>query len=269
MKKLNKRGVFSIVLALMLVFTVGFYSSAEQTTAWFTDYGSESQDFSMDSINVEYAGYNPENMVMQFDAATKFDDADERAKMFEHTCKFFTFTVTNNGPRDAYVFIDIANNSETQGNSTDIGALRYYICEYDPNENVTYTAEQINQFTKITPDKYESDSDTLIESGVLVDSDGKRVIESNGEYFRISPMISEDTDATACEVGGEPLLIELDAPEAGEESRSKSFCCVFWVEYDEFIDVVPNENGVRTAKFNVDISVNAVQADYYPVSATE
>lgn len=239
MKKLNKRSVFSVVLALMLVFTVGFYSSAEQTTAWFTASDYKSQDFTMDNIDVVYSGYDSGNLSLQFDAATKFDDSDERSKMFEHACKFFTVTVTNkDGGRDALVFIDIATEiAEDQG-------LRYYIYEYNPANNTTY--EEVD-LTKIAPE-------------VWVDSDGKRVIKSGESYIRTSPMIADDTNAKACEVGGQPLLIELDSGD------SKSFCCVFWVEYDEFINVEPDVNGVRTAEFEVDVVVNAVQADYYPIA---
>ncbi len=238
MKKLNKRSVFSVVLALMLVFTVGFYSSAEQTTAWFTASGDKSQDFTMDNIDVEYSGYDSGKLSLQFDAATKFDDADERSKMFEHACKFFTVTVTNNGDRDALVFIDIATEvTEDQG-------LRYYIHEYNPDNNAIYEEAEL---TKIAPE-------------VWVDSEGKRVIKNGESYFRTSPMIADDANAKACEVGGQPLLIELASGD------SKSFCCVFWVEYDEFIKVEPVANGVRTAEFEVDVIVNAVQADYYPVA---
>ncbi len=236
MKKLNKRSVFSVVLALMLVFTVGFYSSAEHTTAWFTDSGDNSQQFLMDTIDVEYSGFDADNLEMQFDAATKFDDADERSKMFEHACKFFTVTVTNNGDRDALVFIDIASEiTEDKG-------LRYYIHEYNPDDITTYSE---NQLTEVAPDVFQN-------------ADGKRVITSGDTYFRTSTMIADDTNAKACIPGENPMLIELDA------GQSKSFCCVFWVEYDEFIKTEPVD-GVRTAAFNVDVLVNAVQADYYPV----
>lgn len=241
MKKLNKRGVFSVVLALMLVFTVGFYSSAEHTTAWFTDSGDNSQDFTMDTIDVEYSGFDADNLEMQFDVATKFDDADERSKMFEHACKFFTVTVTNNGERDALVFIDIANDA-TEIEDTDTSALRYYIHEYDPDEITTYEQSDL---VEVAPDIYQN-------------ADGKRVIESDGTYFRTPTMIADYENAKAYQVGGQPLLIELNA------GQSKSFCCVFWVEYDEFITVEPVD-GVRTAVFNVDVSVNAVQAEHYPI----
>ncbi len=236
MKKLNKRNIFSIVLALMLVFTVGFYSSAEQTTAWFTSSGDNSQDFLMDTIDVEYSGFDSDNLIMQFDAATKFDDADERSKMFEHACKFFTVTVANNGDRDALVFIDIASEI------TEDNGLRYYIYEYNPDDNTTYTN---NELTEVAP-------------GVFENADGKRVIKSGDTYFRTVPMIADDANAKAYQIGGQPLLIELDA------GQLKSFCCVFWVEYDEFIKTEPVD-GVRTAEFNVDVLVNAVQAEHYPI----
>lgn len=235
MKKLNKRNIFSVVLALMLVFTVGFYSSAEHTTAWFTDSGDNSQQFLMDTLQVEYSGFDPDNLEIKFDAATKFDDADERSKMFEHACKFFTVTATNSGDRDALVFIDIASEiNEDKG-------LRYYIYEYEDVE--TYTSDQL---TEVAPDVFQN-------------ADGKRVIKSGETYFRTSPMIADDADAKSSKIGEEPKLIEI------KSGKTKNFCCVFWVEYDEFIKTNPSDNGVRTAQFNVDVLVNAVQADYYPL----
>ncbi len=256
MKKLNKRSVFSALLAVMLVFTVGFYSSAEPTTAWFTAFGDSAKDFNMDNIEITYSGDTENTVELKFDAATKFADADERSKMFEHACKFFTVTITNTGERDALVFIDIAEASRAV--ATDKG-VRYYIYEYNADKNTTFA-----DVTEVVP-------------GVFENAEGKRVIEENGTYFRTEKMIAEildekigDRTLTAQEQadffdGDSSNLVELKSGE------TKSFCCAFWVEYDYFMNdslVTIGEDGIRTLECNVDVLINAVQADHYPVETT-
>ncbi|MBQ8027604.1 MAG: hypothetical protein IJ261_05755 [Clostridia bacterium] len=260
MKKLNKRSVFSVVLALMLVFTVGFYSSAEHTTAWFTAFSDESKEFTMDNIDITYdPGIENGTAEMTFDASTKFADADERAKMFEHACKFFTVTITNSGERDALVFIDIADVSKAV--TTDKG-VRYYIYEYDAYNNIKYNADQV---TELVP-------------GVFEDAEGKRVIESDGTYFRTEKMIADiltekignRQDEIAAMSGEEQLdFLNQEASSLVElkKGQTKSFCCAFWVEYDYFKDITPVD-GVRTLECNVNVEVNAVQADHYPVATS-
>ena len=254
MKRISKRSVFSVILSLMLVFTVGFYSSAEPTTAWFTAFGEASKEFNMDSIDIT-SDFDGETVELKFDAATKFADADERSKMFEHACKFFTVTLKNEGDRDALVFIDITE--ESRAVTADKG-VRYYIYEY--NDTTEYT-----DVTEVVPGVYEN-------------AEGKRVIESSGTYFRtdkmIADIITEKIGDRQDELNGmtteEQLaflnqdassLVELNAGE------TKSFCCAFWVEYDYFMNVEPVD-GIRTLECNVDVVVNAVQAEHYPIAET-
>ncbi|MBQ3498380.1 MAG: hypothetical protein IJA87_04540 [Clostridia bacterium] len=252
MKKINKRGVFSVVLSIMLIFTVGFYSSAEHTTAWFTAFGEAAKEFNMDSIDIT-SDFDGETVELTFDAATKFADEDERNKMFEHACKFFTVTLTNTGDRDALVFLDITE--ESRAVTADKG-VRYYIYEYA--DTIEYT-----DVIEVVPGVYEN-------------ADGKRVIESNGTYFRTDKMIA---DVLTEKIGGRQAEVESMTSEeqlaflnqdasslvelkAGE---TKSFCCAFWVEYDYFMAVEPID-GIRTLECNVDVVINAVQAEHYPVA---
>lgn len=252
MKKLSKRSVFSVILSLMLIVTVGFYSSAERTTAWFTAFGEASKEFNMDSIDIT-SDFDGETIALKFDAATKFADADERSKMFEHACKFFTVTLENTGDRDALVFIDITE--ESRAVTADKG-VRYYIYEY-------IDTTEYNDVVEVVPGVYEN-------------SEGKRVIESNGKYFRTDKMIA---DILTEKIGDRQAEIESMPPadqltflnqdssslvelKAGE---TKNFCCVFWVEYDYFMNVEPVD-GIRTLDCNVDVVINAVQADYYTVA---
>lgn len=252
MKKINKRGVFSVVLSIMLIFTVGFYSSAEHTTAWFTAFGEAAKEFNMDSIDIN-SDFDGETVELTFDAATKFADEDERNKMFEHACKFFTVTLTNTGDRDALVFLDITE--ESRAVTADKG-VRYYIYEYA--DTIEYT-----DVIEVVPGVYEN-------------ADGKRVIESNGTYFRTDKMIA---DVLTEKIGGRQAEVESMTSEeqlaflnqdasslvelkAGE---TKSFCCAFWVEYDYFMAVEPID-GIRTLECNVDVVINAVQAEHYLVA---
>ncbi len=254
MKRINKRSILSVILSLMLVFTVGFYSSAEHTTAWFTAFGEAAKEFNMDSINIT-SDFDGETAELKFDAATKFADADERSKMFEHACKFFTVTLENTGDRDALVLVDITE--ESRAVTTDKG-VRYYIYEY---KNTT----EYTDVEQVVPGVYEN-------------AEGKRVIESNGTYFRTDKMIA---DVLTEKIGDRQS--ELDAMSAEEQlaflnqdsssfvelkaGETKSFCCAFWVEYDYFMAVEPVD-GIRTLDCNVDVVINAVQADHYPVAET-
>ncbi len=256
MKKLNKRGIFSIILSLMLVFTVGFYSSAEHTTAWFTAFGDAAKEFNMDSIDIT-SDFDGETAELKFDAATKFADADERSKMFEHACKFFNVTITNSGERDALVFIDIAETSRAV--TADKG-VRYYIWEYTDK----------TEYTDVTP----------VVPGVYENADGKRVIESKGKYFRTDKMIADiitekigDRQAEIEAMSAEEQLAFLNQDSSNlvelKVGETKSFCCAFWVEYDYFMNdenVTIDDNGIRTLECNVDVVINAVQAEHYPVA---
>ena len=263
MKKINKRNIFSVVLALMFVFTVGFYSSAEHTTAWFTAFEDESREFTMDNIDITYSGEGDGMVDMTFDVATKFADEDERSAMFEHACKFFTVTITNSGHRDALVFIDVKDADVARVATVDKG-VRYFIYEYKEDTNTTYT--EVNE----------------IVPGVFENTAGERVIDVDGTYFRTEKMIADildekigdRQDEIAAMSGADQLLFlgqEATSLVELKPGETKSFCCVFWVEYDYFMNdelVTVGADGVRTLDCNVMVEVNAVQADHYPTAAT-
>ena len=257
MKRINKRGVLSVILSLMLVFSVGFYSSAEHTTAWFTAFGDAAKEFNMDSIKIT-SDFNGETAELKFDAATKFADADERSKMFEHACKFFTVTLKNTGDRDALVLVDITEESRVV--TTDKG-VRYYIYEY--TETTEYT-----DVTEVVPGVYEN-------------AGGKRVIENDGKYFRTDKMIADvlaekigDRQSELEEMTADEQLAFLNQDSSSfvelKAGETKKLCCAFWVEYDYFMndENVTVDNGIRTLDCNVDVFINAVQADHYPVAET-
>ena len=259
MKKLNKRSVFSFALAVMLVFTVGFYSSAEPTTAWFTAFKDPNNEFNMDLIEIE-SNFEGETASMTFDASTRFADADERNNMFEHACKFFTIELTNKSERNALAIIDLTDSSETRDVSVDNG-VRYLIYEY--TDKIIYNETDV---VEVVPGVYEN-------------ADGERVIKENGEYFRLDKMVADVLDE---KIGDRQNEI---AAMSGEEQRlflaqqatdnvvltkdvTRKFCVAVWVEYDYFVDnsVLDESTGVRTLDCKLDVVVNAVQADHYPVA---
>lgn len=257
MKRINKRGVLSVILSLMLVFSVGFYSSAEHTTAWFTAFDDASKEFNMDSIKIT-SDFDGETAELKFDAATKFADADERSKMFEHACKFFTVTLENTGDRDAFVLVDITE--ESRAVTTDKG-VRYYIYEYE-----NYTKQ--TDVTEVAPGVYEN-------------SDGKRVIKSGDYFIRTDRMIADvlnekigdrQTEISAMSPEEQLAFLNQDSSSLVElkSGETKKLCCAFWVEYDYFMndENVTIADGIRTLDCNVDVVINAVQADHYPVAET-
>ena len=151
--------------------------------------------------------------------------------------------------------IDIPEKIITQG-------VRYYIYEY------TNTTEYTD-VTEVVPGVYEN-------------SEGKRVIESKGKYIRTDKMIADvltekigDRQDEIAAMSGEDQLAFLNQDSSSlielNAGETKSFCCVFWVEYDYFMDdenegITFDENGTRTLNCNADVYINAVQADHYNVA---
>ena len=264
MKNINKRSVFSFVLCAMLVFCIGVYSSAEPTTAWFSDSGEDSETYKMEELNVvisgDRLGENETALELKFDAATKFDDADERAKMFEHAAKYYVFTAKNNNPSgglDASVAVDI-KYPNTQGDimtSAEVDkGLRYFIYEINTTDDVR---------TK----------DIEIAPGVWVDTDDKCLVkpfENNAELFYDSKLadkieekidLQEDFDKFTSEQKLAFLRGIQENTQALEPGEEKTYCVCFWVEYDAFIDQAETVDSVRNLTFDVDVKITAEQFD--------
>ena len=266
MKSFNKRSVFSFVLCAMLVFCIGVYSSSEPTTAWFSDSGEDSEIYKMEELNVSFSGdrmgENETVLELKFDAATKFDDADERAKMFEHAAKYYVFTAKNNNPvdgLDASVAVDI-KYPNTQGDimtSAEVDkGLRYFVYEID-------TANDVR--TK----------DIEIAPGVWVDAEDNCLIkpyENNDELFYDSKLADKIGDKIALEAGFESFTPEQklnfltgiqETTDKLEPGSEKTYCVCFWVEYDAFVDqsqTIENSS-VRELTFDVDVKITAEQYD--------
>lgn len=261
MKKINKRSVFSVVLCAMLVFCAGFYSSAEPTTAWFSDAGESSNDYAMEELNIAFTGdgfgENATKLELSFDAATKFADADERAGMFEHAAKYYVFTAESSADNkfDAQIKIDV-NYENTQDDimtaaEVDKG-LRYFVYEVDA------AADAVAQAEEYVPD-------------VWVDADGKclvRGIEAEPDVYYDSKLADKLEDKIQAESGFDTFTEEQkleflrsvqETPDPIAPGEKKTYCICFWVEYDAFISQTETQSPLRNLEFDVDVKVSAEQ----------
>ncbi len=239
MKKNIKRSVFSLVLCAMLVFCVGFYSSVEPTTAWFSDTGSQSGSFNMDEIDITFTGEgivdsqtSDETMIeLDFKAATKAEDEENNGEpdpMFEHAAEFYTFTAKNNSTAIAQMRINV-----TTGSETDIG-VRY--CVYELDTSTPIPAESVTLLV-------DGQNDSTALDDVYVDENGERVLKIGESYY--DARLKENLN------NSEALLLE-----AGGE---KDYCIGIWVEYDNFLENAVSANGVRTLECNATVNISATQ----------
>lgn len=274
MKKINKRSVFSVVLCAMLVFCVGFYSSAQPTTAWFSDSGEEDGTYKMEEISVIFSGdgigEGETKLELNFDASTRFADADERSKMFEHAAKYYIFTAENKGTIPARIKVDVVN-SNTQGDimvpSVVDNGLRYFIYEVDDSD-------------------VRSDGENLV-GDVWQDVDGNCLIRtSDGKFYdskladkideKISEKYPEKTDFDELEESSQFDFLDSinnDIPLLDVDTK-KTYCICFWVEYTPFMELatVAENSGVgtsvRTMNYNVDVQLSAEQRTIEEVSSS-
>ena len=267
MKKMNKRSIFSFVLCAMLVFCVGVYSSAEPTTAWFSDTGSDEEIYSMKELDVTFTGdgigEGAARLELKFDAATKIADADERAKMFEHAAKYYVFTAESSSDAenlDAAIAVDISYADSQQGDvmaSADMDkGLRYFIYEINKESDVR------TEGSELVP-------------GVFVDANGKCLVKSyqgdENEFYdsKLADKIDASiTDKEAFEKYTVEQQLEFlrgiqENTQKLERGEEKTYCICFWVEYDFFNSQAQDvqDSTVRELNFNVDVKITAEQFD--------
>ncbi len=266
MKKINKRSIFSVVLCAMLVFCISVYSSAEPTTAWFSDSDSDEAVYSMKELDVTFTGdglgEGATKIELAFDAATKFADADERAKMFEHAAKYYVFTAesSNNEKNiDASIAVDI-KYTDTQNDvmTTTEGdkGLRYLIYEINTKEDVRSAGNEL-------------------VPGVWVDEEGKCLVKpyQNKDDLFYNSQLSEKINASIPDqevFNGYTDEQKLEFLRGIQENtqvikpgETKTYCICFWVEYDYFnsqAQAIENST-VRELTFDVDVKITAEQFD--------
>lgn len=272
MKKFNFRSAFSVVLCAMLVFSVGFYTMAEPTTSYFSDKDEKSQDYAMKKLLVNFSDAagnsidsNTQVLNLQFDAATKFLDENERNNMFEHAARYYIFKVENslkdeNGEiiqekdrLNAQIRIEVVdsvNGSDVQESAEFDKGLRYFIYE-------------VSDFDEIA----DAAGVTELVDGVYVNQDESCVIKSAGKYFdsKLSEKLGEKLVGVTVDNSFDELRFLNTANkqiEHLEPGNSKTYCICFWVEYDRFIELddVDNDN-IRTVNYNVDVKLSAEQCD--------
>lgn len=256
MKANIKRSVFSLVLCAMLVFCIGFYSSAEPTTAYFTDSGNVGNDYNMDELNVLFEGEGIADGVtsvpleLNFKAATKAGDADEVAKMFEYAAEFYTFTATNKGTVEATVTTSLQSFNGTATYAVDENSALQH-CIYLLDTSAPYTGEVLT---------YIPENETLKQSAVYTDSNGKRLIVHNGSYYYANLAQNLSVDHF------DELVLQAADPDV-----SKTYCIGFWVEYGEFENLTPDaQTGVRTLDFNLELSIKAEHIhEHFPEAHAE
>lgn len=273
MKKTSKRSIFSVALALMLVASVGFFTSLNPTTAWFTASQQAFKDFDMGKIDVDYHGTN-KDINLKFSAATKVLDSDELSEMFEFAAQFYTFTVTNkeSDSIDARLIVNLANVPQDSG-------LHYLFFEFDESD-----IELCNSYDTIV-EEAPALGETARTPGVY----GTQVsVNGDKEYYdrvheRVNPNQTNEYQhflfrKTNNEKRIKQVVEELSS-QALEQSISdkdgflsfcenkqielaqgatKQICLVLWVEYDSFLAV--EGSPTRVLEFeNLSVDIKPVQ----------
>lgn len=260
MKKFNFRSIFSVVLCAMLVFSVGFYTTAEPTTAYFSDKDEKTQDYAMKKLLVNFSdaagnSINTQALNLQFDAATKFLDENERNNMFEHAARYYIFKAENQSDSElnAQIKIEVINTengSNVQESAELDKGLRYFIYEVSDSDVIA-----------------DGTGVSELYDGVYVNQDESCVIKSADKYFdsKLSEKLGEKLSGVTVDESFDELSFLNTANkqiEHLEPGDSKTYCICFWVEYDKFIgiDDVENDN-IRTVEYNVDVKLSAEQCD--------
>lgn len=242
MKKNIKRSVFSLVLCAMLVFCIGFYSSVEPTTAWYSDTGSQEGSFNMDEIDIKFVGDGIATddqgeqysipIELNFKAATKAADTDGKPEpMFEYAAEFYTFKATNkSADTTAKMRVDVvANSAQVNSKVYELGpevsadAVSLYI------EGATEDYYFDDVYLKATVDK---------ETGITTE---ERVLKIGDKYY--DAYLVENLNNTA------DLLLEPG------EDNAKTYCIGIWVEYSDF----DTTDGVDTISCDATVNISAEQ----------
>ena len=252
----------------MLVFCIGVYSSAEPTTAWFSATGEDSETYKMEELNVSFTGdrmgENETALELEFDAATNFADADERAKMFEHAAKYYVFTAKadSNNKLDAKIKVDVRylNTQDDVMTAAEIDkGLRYFVYEIDTVNDVRTM-------------------DIELAPGVFADAGDKCLVkpyENNSELFYDSKLTDKIEEKIALTTGFDGFTAEQklsflndiqENTQALKPGEEKTYCVCFWVEYDAFIDQAEAVDSVRNLSFDVDVKITAEQYDKTVIS---
>ncbi len=257
MKKINKRSVLTVVLALMLVLSAGFYTGLNPTTAWFHQEDSEDQTYNVGTFEVDFSSTVHANMNLTFDVTTKLSealetaatDAADRNTEFEYAVKYIYVTIENNVESDrtdadyldALVKLKVGEAEEGEGDSG--SALRYYYFALDPDE------QDGNQDANGQFDEVSIGSDGTAAAGGSIASALQTYCTTNSisdDDDFIDPSVNPQMNFDDLDDDADPGLIRV--PHNG----SVTVCIALWVHH--------GESGVTNTTFPVTVSMNARQA---------
>lgn len=253
MKKNFKRSVFSVALCAMLVFCVSFYSSAEPTTAWFSDTDNKEGKFNMDEIAVLFEGdaitgtqagsQTAATVELNFKAATKAVDKENANKpepMFEYAAEFYTFKATN--------YSDGVTARLRAEVVSDNAQVNYRV--YELGEEVT--ADGVELYIEGAADGYDFD-DVYVKTVTSEDGNSteERVLKIGEKYYDAA--LVENLDNT-----GDLLL-------APGQANSKTYCIAVWFEYTDF----DTPEGVDTVSCSAELKISAEQVQEAETTSTQ
>ena len=271
MKKPEKKTAGVIALAVMLLFSVGFFAFLKPTTAWFTDSEATSEEYSMGYAALDEGEFATTNVNWVFPASVKLSDyidsgatADD-IKTFEYGCKYTVIEdVENDGDVPLRFSVDVFDHNASTKNYVQKG-LRYFVFYYDSTDN---------KVSAVSPTEYVND--------VYVDSSDDRVIKNGSDLFKLSFSGNTMHDEMVSVLGN--FNNSLDAANnrvvSVDPGDTTSVCVVFWYEYDDAFGTpdysgqgYTYENttaptGVRGQAANVDVIVQPIQSDNYPTGTT-
>jgi hypothetical protein len=157
MNKIKK--ILTPLLAVVLVFCIGYFSMMSKTSAWFYESGTIDSGDSFVFGNLSVDTKFVINHKVDFDAATKL--ADDGEKLFDKTINYDNINVTNSGNIPARVYINIEVNDNAKG-------YRWFVYTDDMlvNNSVKDTIKaNIASLTEESLDKYNSAKYVLLAPG--------------------------------------------------------------------------------------------------------
>lgn len=245
MKRINKRSVLTVVLALMLVLSLGFYTGLRPTTAWFNASDSVTKNYDIGTFEVDFDAYVHQSMNLTFDATTKLaealaDDEDRNAE-FEYAVK--------------YIYVTLENNVESTRTDADyldaLVKLTVGDSEGEADESLRYFYFALNSTSDNNGDGYydevSSDSNGTTAGGSLAaalqdfcSSLQGSTDEEIDEAF-VDAMSNDDLDDDSNDA-----LIRVP------HNDSVTVCIALWVDH--------GDSGVTTTSFPITVSMSARQA---------
>ncbi len=260
-----------MLLAVMLTVSVCYFAVLPSTTAWVIDTGYVADSYDVPDIDTTFSTGSGNNVTLDFKAASKFTDDDERANYFEHTVQFLNFTVTNNVDADSidalltFEALKYDNVGGTTSALTAADGLRWFWYEY------TDTAAEAGTVTQLVDGVYVNSTDkrvlpdgtggyftlnpTLTSALETAMVNGGKAVENAGEVTVNSAFVSDNSAQTAFLAANNTTTLALNV------GQTKKICVAFWVEYDFFKAKI--DGGAGSVNYDIKFNVIPVQAANY------